>query len=235
MIFYYVRHGDPIYNPDSLTPLGYRQAEAVGKRLSQHGLEKIFASTSNRAILTATPTAEMLKKEITTLEFANENLAWAELTVERNGKKTWIFGDDQIRKLFSDPSVLSLGFDWFTHPELAPYEKGIRRVQNEANGFFKALGYEHIQNTGTYKVLASNNERVAMFAHQGFGIAFLSAVLDIPYPLVAMHMDMSHSDVTVIEFAEKDGIAVPKMLMLSNDSHLYKEGLPTKYNNSMYL
>ncbi len=235
MIFYYVRHGDPIYNPDSLTPLGYRQAEAVGRRLSQHGLDKIFASTSNRAILTATPTAEMLKKEITTLEFANENLAWAELTVERNGKKTWIFGDDQIRKLFSDPSVLSLGFDWFTHPELAPYEKGIRRVQNEVNEFFKALGYEHIQNTGTYKVLASNNERVAMFAHQGFGIAFLSAVLDIPYPLVAMHMDMSHSDVTVIEFAEKDGIAVPKMLMLSNDSHLYKEGLPTKYNNSMYL
>ncbi|MBQ2967271.1 MAG: histidine phosphatase family protein [Clostridia bacterium] len=235
MIFYYVRHGDPIYNPDSLTPLGHRQAEAVGRRLSQHGLDKIFASTSNRAILTATPTAEMLKKEITTLEFANENLAWAELTVERNGKKTWIFGDDQIRKLFSDPSVLSLGFDWFTHPELAPYEKGIKRVQNEVNGFFKALGYEHIQNTGTYKVLASNNERVAMFAHQGFGIAFLSAVLDIPYPLVAMHMDMSHSDVTVIEFAEKDGIAVPKMLMLSNDSHLYKEGLPTKYNNSMYL
>ena len=33
MLFFYVRHGDPIYNPDSLTPLGQRQAEAVGKRL----------------------------------------------------------------------------------------------------------------------------------------------------------------------------------------------------------
>ena len=37
MIFFYVRHGDPIYNPDSLTPLGERQAEAVAKRLC--GLE----------------------------------------------------------------------------------------------------------------------------------------------------------------------------------------------------
>ena len=27
MVFFYVRHGDPIYSPDSLTPLGERQAE----------------------------------------------------------------------------------------------------------------------------------------------------------------------------------------------------------------
>ena len=31
MKLYLVRHGDPIYNPDSLTPLGERQAEAVSK------------------------------------------------------------------------------------------------------------------------------------------------------------------------------------------------------------
>ena len=31
MLFFYVRHGDPIYDPDSLTPLGHRQAEAVAK------------------------------------------------------------------------------------------------------------------------------------------------------------------------------------------------------------
>lgn len=28
MIFFYIRHGDPIYVPDSLTPLGMRQADA---------------------------------------------------------------------------------------------------------------------------------------------------------------------------------------------------------------
>ena len=29
MLLYIVRHGDPIYQPDSLTPLGERQAEAI--------------------------------------------------------------------------------------------------------------------------------------------------------------------------------------------------------------
>ena len=32
MLFFYVRHGDPIYNPDSLTPLGHEQARALGDR-----------------------------------------------------------------------------------------------------------------------------------------------------------------------------------------------------------
>ena len=62
MIFYYIRHGDPIYDPDSLTPLGRRQAEAAGKRLSVFGVDKIYASSSTRAIQTSQPTCEMLKK-----------------------------------------------------------------------------------------------------------------------------------------------------------------------------
>ena len=64
MLFFYVRHADPIYDPDSITPLGERQAESVAKRLALYGLDEIYSSTSNRAKLTAKPTAEILKKEI---------------------------------------------------------------------------------------------------------------------------------------------------------------------------
>ena len=56
MIFFYIRHGDPVYEPDSLTPLGMRQADALAKRLSLYGVDKIYSSTSNRAIQTAMPT-----------------------------------------------------------------------------------------------------------------------------------------------------------------------------------
>ena len=69
MLFYYIRHGDPIYNPDSLTPLGIRQAEAVSKRLALYGLDRIYSSTSNRAIMTARPTCELLKIQQLRLHF----------------------------------------------------------------------------------------------------------------------------------------------------------------------
>ena len=35
MTFYYIRHGEPIYNPDSLTELGHRQADALSKYFLQ--------------------------------------------------------------------------------------------------------------------------------------------------------------------------------------------------------
>lgn len=41
MILYYIRHGDPIYVPDSLTPLGVEQANALAKRFQVLGLDEI--------------------------------------------------------------------------------------------------------------------------------------------------------------------------------------------------
>ena len=84
-------------------------------------------------------------------------------------------------------------------------------------------------------MIQQNNDRVALFAHQGFGLAFLSEVLDIPYPLFTNHFDMCHTGMTVIEFREENGVAIPKVLTLSSDAHLYREGLPTKYNNNLYF
>lgn len=236
MLLFYVRHGDPIYNPDSLTPLGKRQAEVVAKRIALYGVDRIYASTSNRAMLTAQPTCELLKKEMTLLDFAHENHAWNELTVVReDGSRTWVFHDANSRQLFVSPELLKLGKEWYTHPDLEKYhfEKGIERVQREADDFLRSLGYEHIPGTGAYKVLRSSEERVALFAHQGFGLAFLSCLLDISYPQFTMHFDMGHSGMTVIEFKEENGIAMPKVLTLASDSHLYREGLPTNYQNNI--
>lgn len=239
MIFYYIRHGDPVYDPDSLTPLGMRQAEALAKRLALYGLDRIYCSTSNRAVMTAKPTCELLKKEPVLLDFANENYAWGDFTIENeNGNgRAWLFQNARAAELFNSKAIRDLGDNWYTFPEFAKYgyEKGINRIYNESDSLFESLGYEHIRYTGKYKVKNANNERVALFAHQGFGLAFLSCLLDIPYPLLCTHFDMCHTGLTVIEFPEADGYSIPKILTLSQDSHLYREGLPTKYNNYLYF
>lgn len=239
MIFYYIRHGDPIYNPDSLTPLGIRQAEALSKRLALYGIDKIYSSTSNRAIMTAEPTCELLRKKPELLDFANEGHAWRELTFEKedgNGK-TWLFQNRRISELFNSKEIRDLGDRWYDYPEFKKYdyEKGINRIYTESDAFFESLGYEHIRYTGKYRVKRSNNQKVALFAHQGFGLAFLSCMLDIPYPMFCTHFDICHSGLTVIEFSENEGYSIPKILTLSSDSHLYREGLPTLYNHRLYF
>ena len=235
MLFYYIRHGDPIYDPDSLTSLGERQAEAIAKRIAIYGLDRIYASSSNRAILTAKPTCELLKKDMEILDFANEMHAWHDFSIVKNDKRIWFFDDKEYKNLFCDESVLSLGNKWYQHEKMTDFKKGIDRVSDEADNFFKSLGYEHIKGTGKYKVIQPNNERVALFAHQGFGLTFLSQILDIPFPMFANHFNICHTGMTVINFNEKDGYAIPRVLTLSSDSHIYHEGLPTKYNNSLYF
>ena len=236
MLLFYIRHGDPVYNPDSLTPLGHRQAEALSKRLALYGINRIFASTSNRAIETAIPISELIKKEIEPLDFCNENHIWNEFTVRNdNGEWRWVFHDNNMRRLLVSDEVKSLGDKWYEHPDILKFnfKSGIDRVTRDVDNWISTLGYEHIREKGIYKAVSPNNDRVALFAHQAFGLAFLSSLLDIPYPYFCTHFDMGHTGMTVIEFNEIDGIVIPKVLSLANDSHIYKEGLPTLYNNSI--
>ena len=235
MLLYYLRHGDPIYNPDSLTPLGKRQAEALAKRLAVYGLDKIYASSSNRAIQTAQPTCELLKLEMETLDFANEKYAWEDLAVETDEGRTWGVKSKRLMELASNPEMMSLYHKWYEHPEIKELgmEKGIERISKESDEFLKNLGFIHIKDTGTYKINNPKYDRVALFAHYGFGFAFLSCILDIPYPVLIKHFDIGHTGMTVINFEEKNGYATPKILTMSSDSHIYREGLPTSYNNEI--
>ncbi len=230
MLLFFLRHGDPTYNPDELTPLGHRQAEALAKRLALYGVDEIYASSSNRAIQTAQPTCEILKKQPTILDWCNEHHAWIQLTVNDENGRRWLFQDDDTVRLFASEEIKAMGDNWYDHPHFASTEAklGIERVKKHAAEFFRELGYEY--QGRSFKAINPNDKRIALFAHQGFGYAFLSVLLDIPYPVISTKLDMCHTGMTVIQFEGND-LVIPKMLQLSNDSHLYHDGLPTNYKN----
>ena len=238
MLLYYVRHGDPIYDPDQLTPLGKRQAEAVARRVSQYGLDEIYVSSSTRARQTAAPTCEILKKEPVILDWTNEDYAWRQLTVKnKDGRIFWGFGDPETKKLFASEELGKLRFEWYRHPyfEGTQFEAGIKRIQKETYAFLESQGLKFDPERGGFTEQFPNEKRIALFAHQGFGLAFLSVLVNIPYPQFSIHFDVSHSDLTVIEFEKTGDLVIPRILTLSNDAHLYGDGLPTKYNNRLYI
>lgn len=234
MLFYYIRHGDPIYDPDSLTPLGQAQAEALAKRLCLNGLNRVFSSPSNRAVQTAKPTCDLLKKEISLCDWAEEGLAMQDFGVPHpiHGR-TWSFYDTDILALFNSSEVRALGDKWYEHPALTEYhfEKGVKRVDTAVDEFFLSLGYRHDRENTRYEIVQPNRERVALFAHQGFGMCFFSSMLDIPYPIFCTRFDFGHSSMSVINFEDRGGYVYPQVLQLSNDSHLYREGILTGYHN----
>lgn len=235
MLLFYVRHGDPTYRPDALTPLGRRQAEAVARRLALYGLDGIYASTSARAIQTAEPTAEILKMEITQLDFCNEAHAWRDFApLNDAGRNSWLPDNSKYRALLCSPALHAMGKEWYRHEAFAEttVAEGVARVARETDAFFASLGYRHIPEENCYEGDPKDSRRIALFAHAGFGDAFLSYVLDIPYPVYSTRFALGHSGMTVIEFKpDACGRIMPCMLQLSNDSHLYRDGLPTNYQN----
>lgn len=232
MLFFYVRHGDPIYEPDSLTEQGIQQAKALVERMKRCKPEKIFASSSNRAILTARPTAEYLGLEMEILDWCNENKTWQEFSmVNDQGVRQWYFQNEEYIRFLNSEEICGLREDWWQHPKFqnTAVPSGWNRICRETDAFMKSLGY--IRNGNGFECIKPTYQRAALFAHQGLGLAFLSCLLRIPYPQFTTRFDMGHSGVTVIELADA-GFTVPKVLQLANDSHIFADStLNTNYQN----
>ena len=236
MLLYYIRHGDPIYEPDSLTQLGHEQAEALAHRLALFGVDEIYSSTSNRAIETAKPTADALGLEIHTLDFLNENYLDGLKLPKSDGGLDWLWAHSEYSQILASREVRALGEDWYSHSSLRcfGFEKVLEPINDQLDDFLASLGYEHDKEKGLYRVTADNREkRVAVFAHECMGKIVMSHLLDIPFPSYSLHFDMHTSGLTVIKFnsffEKVNNYARARVLTLSNDSHLYREGIALEH------
>lgn len=237
MLLFILRHGDPIYNPDSLTERGHLQAEALSKRLALYGIDKLYTSPLIRARQTAKPTEILLNKTAQIEEWASESKAWKDFAFNDNGTHTWIF-HSSLKNRLREPSVTERGLKWYEDPvfSVVDAKAGYERLLDASDEFLARHGYVHDRVNCRYEAKNPSNERIAMFCHHGFGVSWLGTMLDIPLPISWTAMNFTHTGMTVVEFAsDKNGLCIPQILTLSNDSHLYREGLPTKYNNSLYF
>jgi len=233
MLLYIIRHADPIYNPDSLTELGHKQAEALARRLAVNGLDKVYSSPNMRAQMTAKPTCERLGLEYEIEKWMSEDLAWRDFSCKIDDDKySWVFHRQNSQIKYD--KTIEAGDKWYESQYFSQVnaKEGYRRIAECSDEFIERLGYK--RKDGGYEIIHANDERVAAFCHQGFGMLWLSYLLDIPPHLFLSTFDITHSGVTILEFKNyEDDYTAPKCLCLSDISHIYQSGLPMKYNNSI--
>ena len=237
MLFYFIRHGDPDYSTDSLTPLGRRQAESVARRLAVHGLDRIYSSPMGRAQQTAQPTAELLRLPVGIEEWSSEALAWEELTeLDENGKKHWIYDRMTRPETCENEKPILTMENWTEMPSVAgtTAKQGFERIQAASDEFFARHGY--VREGLNYRIVQPSEERIALFAHAGFGLAFLSVLLGIPPQFLWSTFDMTHCGISIFHFSNhRNGLTQPRCLSYSDTSFLYEDRLPMKYNNHIRI
>ena len=248
MLIFYIRHGEPIYHPNQLTPLGEKQAESVARRLAQCGIDEIYASPSHRAMQTAQPLCDLLGKEMIPLDFLDEkNASAATMMPTDDGKRCWIWSHPYYSEILSNREIREMGERWYESPAFAalPIKESFEVVWKGMDALLASHGYEHDTEKGLYRVKTRANEkRIAIFAHEGMGKIVMSHLLDIPYPYYATHFEMEHSGVTVIRL-DDDTVKYPdnppkeyaraRVLTLSNDGHLYRDGFEPIHHSSRMI
>ncbi|MBE5782653.1 MAG: histidine phosphatase family protein [Clostridiales bacterium] len=234
MLLYLVRHGDPIYETDTLTERGKIQAESVGRRMQKIGIDQIYSSPMGRARETAAPACRLLNLPCQIEPWAEE-ISWATRTP---------YPDGQLKSISRLPVTTFRGEGRIN----LPYDKALECLavrdtrmgeaqaflEKNFNDFVERLGYK--AENGVYRILRPSEEKVALFCHGAMTRALLSVLFHIPVHMMWASFDPTHTGVTVLDFQNyEDGFTAPRCLCFSDISHLYAEGLDTVHCNRLSI
>ncbi len=234
MLLYIIRHGDPIYVTDTLTERGRLQAEAVGRRMYDARIDRIFSSPMGRARETAAPACRLLGLQAEIEEWAHE------IGDERKTP----YPDGEMKSITLLPNTvfrqngnIDLPYDRFmecTGVDQTRMDEAVAYIEKNGNEFLERLGYR--AEGGLYRILRPNEERVALFCHAAFSRAWLSTLLHIPLHMMWASFHYTHTGVTVLNFENyESGFTAPRCLCYSDVSHLYAAGLDLIYDNSVEI
>lgn len=226
MKIYVIRHGLPDYEHDCLTPDGTKQAFKLGEKYKNISFDAFYISTQGRACETAKPLLKYHQNAIVNyVDWAREDYCGKYFSAKVDGKFQWYWIIPEWVKLFRTEEVALYGNNWVNHPKIAKTDmpKGFKIMSESVDSFMLELGYEHDRVNHSYKKIKDNTpENVAVIAHGGFAFAFISNLLDIPYPeFTTTHCGIDCTAVTILEIW--DGIPTPVIIKYNDTSHLDKD------------
>lgn len=215
-----VRHGDPDYSIDSLTPTGWKEAELLSRRLSRENIAAFYCSPLGRARDTAAATLEALGRTAEILPWLREfspvvqragyddNIAW-----------DWMPADWVCRDYFFHKD------SWMEAPEFRKAEvyQEYQWVCDSMDALLAGHGYRREGNL--YHVERGNQDTLVFFCHFGLECVLLSHLLNIsPMPLWHGLCAAPTSVTSLVTEERQEGIACFRMNVFGDTSHLYAAG-----------
>lgn len=217
-----IRHAEPDYSIDSLTPKGWHEAELLSRRLARLPVDQYYVSPLGRARDTLSLTLEKTGQTAVCLDFLREFPPH----IERPDR----------------PDEDSIVWDWLPSDwtaEPAHFERGgwcrTARMQaggvesvyrSVAEGFDSVLaGHGYVREGELYRAVQPSQKTLAFVCHFGVSCVILSHLLGLS-PMVLWHGAIAlPSSLTVLSTEERrEGLASFRMSAFSDTAHLYAAG-----------
>lgn len=210
-----VRHADPDYSIDSLTPTGWEEAELLSRRLARLEAD-FYCSPLGRARDTARATMEKLGREAEVLPWLQEFPA----QVEHPG----VFGPDVAWDWLPAAWTAEPKFydkdRWHTPDAMAGVKAHYDAVTEGLEGLLARHGY--VREGQLYRSVRPNEDTVVLFCHFGVECVLLSHLLGIsPMPLWHGFCAAPTSVTTVRTEERRQGTVSFRVSAFGDTSHLY--------------
>lgn len=218
-----IRHAEPDYSIDSLTPKGRVEAELLSRRLIRYNILDFYVSPLGRARDTAAYTLEKLHREAEVLPWLQEFRGRFPDPETGRMRIAW----DLKPRVWSDyPGVFDIR-TWVDNPV---YDQGnVREIWRETTEGADALmaRYGFRKDGPVWRGKKNAENTIALFCHFGISMAFLAYLMDIS-PMILWHRTLTFpSSVTEVVTEERvPGEVSFRMTRLGDISHLETSGEP---------
>nr|MCR4593555.1 histidine phosphatase family protein [Clostridiales bacterium] len=174
----FVRHCDPDYEKDSLTPVGIKEAELLSERIKAMNADAFYCSPMGRAQKTAQIALEGTNAEIQTFDWLHEfkGMVWSGFKKHY----CWDFLPSEWTNDKRNYTEDWLDSDIMKHGNV---KKEYNKVCKGIDGLLEEYGYKHTGNT--FEVIKESHDRIVLFCHFGISCVLLGYLLGIS-PIVLL-------------------------------------------------
>ncbi len=216
-----IRHAEPDYLHDSLTPKGFREADLLSNRIGfLSNVVGVYSSPLGRAVKTAEPSAAKLGIKPEILPWLQEfrgRILDPETSEERI---PW----DLKHHLWQNAPQLFSETQWDSHPLMSTASPSVKTVYQETcqgiTDLLKKHGYV-LQENRMFQCKQNKEETILLFCHMGLAMAIIGFLTQIsPFALWHGFCLPPSSVTTLITEERQKGLVSFRCFQVGDTSHL---------------
>lgn len=223
-----IRHCDPDYSIDSLTPVGWKEAEALADYMKTVKADAYYVSPLGRAQDTAKTCLDLIGEKAVTCDWLREfdcPVNRSDLDYDTACSWDWL-----PEKWTAKPGYYDKDH-WMEEPEFAQADMKsyYEQVCNSLDQLLKEHGY--VRDGLNYRVEKANHKTLVFFCHFGLECVLLSHLLNVS-PMILWHGTCAapSSVTTVVTEERREGIASWRMTRFGDISHLILKGMEPSFH-----
>ena len=217
-----IRHAEPDYTVDSLTPKGRVEAELLSRRMVKYDVRDFYVSPLGRAKGTAAYILEKLGREAETLPWLREFRG--SYPDPETGERRVVAWDVKPRIWTAFPGVTQID-TWCDTPAFAGGD--VKEIWQETTaGVDELLGrYGYVKDGPVWKCENNGGFTIALFCHFGISMAILGYLTDVSPMVLWQHTMCLPSSLTEVVTEERiKGEVIFRMTKLGDLTHLEASG-----------